>query len=179
MILVRSNKHVQRDTLPVSTQSHQAGELMVDVVDISPRDLASARSDPQVIGVAPPMPMHLVRPLSAMRGAPMAETPRVSWGVQAVGATRSAYTGAGITVALLDTGIEKDHPAFKDQGIEIVTKNFTNELEVDVAGHGTHCAGTIFGRPIDGCRIGVAPRAIAPRYVICDNWDVRFVVYIR
>jgi hypothetical protein len=22
-------------------------------------------------------------------------------------------------------------------------------------------------------------RAIAPRYVICDNWDVRFVVYIR
>jgi hypothetical protein len=27
--------------------------------------------------------------------------------------------------------------------------------------------------------LGVVARAIAPRYVICDNWDVRFVVSIR
>jgi hypothetical protein len=28
-------------------------------------------------------------------------------------------------------------------------------------------------------KLSPCDRAIAPRYVICDNWDVRFVVYIR
>jgi subtilisin family serine protease len=36
-------------------------------------------------------------------------------------------------------------------------KNFTNDPDDDTDGHGTHCAGTIFGRAVQGCRIGVAP----------------------
>src|SRR5262249_15571769 len=32
-----------------------------------------------------------------------------------------------------------------------------DDPDEDTDGHGTHCAGTIFGRTTDGCRIGVAP----------------------
>jgi subtilisin family serine protease len=75
--------------------------------------------------------------------------------VRAVGADTSPFTGAGVTVAVLDTGIDRKHPAFK--GVHFTIKDFTGEGEQDVEGHGTHCAGTIFGREVKGTRIGVAP----------------------
>ena len=58
-------------------------------------------------------------------------------------------------MAVLDTGIDPSHPAFA--GVSLVRKNFTTASDDDQHGHGTHCAGTIFGRSIDGTRIGVAP----------------------
>ena len=78
-----------------------------------------------------------------------------TWGVKAVGADVSARTGAGIVVAVLDTGIDASHPAFA--GVEIIEEDFSGYGNGDVQGHGTHCAGTIFGRDVDGMRIGVAP----------------------
>jgi subtilisin family serine protease len=60
-----------------------------------------------------------------------------------------------VVVAVLDTGIDPDHVAFK--GIELVQRNFTNDPEThDIDGHGTHCAATIFGRDVEGQRIGIA-----------------------
>ena len=67
---------------------------------------------------------------------------------------RSTWTGEGVTVAVLDTGIDSKHPAFA--GVDIVEKDFTGTGNGDRQGHGTHCAGTIFGRDVDGKRIGVA-----------------------
>jgi len=57
-------------------------------------------------------------------------------------------------VSVLDTGIDPTHEAFK--GVKIKRKNFTNEGEDAQNGHGTHCAGTIFGQDVGGYRIGVA-----------------------
>ncbi|UYY83103.1 S8 family serine peptidase [Arthrobacter sp. YA7-1] len=55
----------------------------------------------------------------------------------------------------MDTGIDADHPAFA--GVQLTTKDFTGAGSAeDDNGHGTHCAGTIFGRDLDGQRIGVA-----------------------
>ncbi|WP_339518427.1 MULTISPECIES: S8 family peptidase [Pseudomonas] len=59
-----------------------------------------------------------------------------------------------MTVAVLDTGIDTSHPAFA--GVDILEQDFTGEGNGDVDGHGTHCAGTIFGRDVSGQRIGVA-----------------------
>ena len=56
---------------------------------------------------------------------------------------------------MLDTGIDSTHPAFA--GVTLVRKNFTAAGDDDQHGHGTHCAGTIFGRNTNGTRIGVAP----------------------
>ena len=57
-------------------------------------------------------------------------------------------------MAVLDTGIDPNHPAFK--GMTLVQQNFTAEDGNDIHGHGTHCSGTIFGQDVDGIRIGIA-----------------------
>ena len=80
---------------------------------------------------------------------------RQAWGIGAVGADRSKFTGADVTVALLDTGIDGEHPAFRD--VDLLEKDFTGSGNGDADGHGTHCAGILFGRNVDGIRIGVAP----------------------
>jgi subtilisin family serine protease len=116
-----------------------------------PRDV---RDEQGVLAAAPPMPVHLIKSFRSAATSP-AKTAPVGWGVAAVNARKSKLTGAGVIVAVLDTGIDPAHPAFK--GIELVRRNFTDEPETDdIDGHGTHCAATIFGRDVDGHRIGVA-----------------------
>jgi subtilisin family serine protease len=100
------------------------------------------------------MPMKLIAPMSVVPQADP-EAKGIAWGVKAVGADTSPYSGKGVTVAVLDTGIDATHPAFA--GVNLTRKNFTSESEDDLHGHGTHCAGTIFGRDIKGMRIGMAP----------------------
>ena len=114
---------------------------------------ADLRRDPRVRAIAEPMPMKLIEPTATNDAAEPAAA-EATWGVQAVRATDSPFTGNGITVAVLDTGIDPNHVAF--QGVELVRKNFTDEGDDDGHGHGTHCAGTIFGRDVGNLRIGVA-----------------------
>ena len=99
------------------------------------------------------MPMKLIAPVALNLPAQPAAT-TVTWGVQAVRADTSPFTGNGIVVAVLDTGIDPNHPAFA--GVELVRKNFTDAGDDDDHGHGTHCAGTIFGRDVNNTRIGIA-----------------------
>ncbi len=83
-----------------------------------------------------------------------------TWGLQAVGADRSAFTGRGVKLCVLDTGIDLAHPDF--QGRPIITRSFVpNEGVEDGNSHGTHCAGTAAGgRSARGTpRYGVAPEA--------------------
>ena len=77
------------------------------------------------------------------------------WGMKAVKADQSALTGSGIRVALIDSGIDMQHPAF--EGVRFESKDFTETDLDDRLGHGTHCAGIFFGRTTDSKRIGVAP----------------------
>ena len=78
-----------------------------------------------------------------------------TWGVRVLEADSSKFTGADVTVAVLDTGIDAGHEAFR--GVDLVEKDFTGYGNGDTDGHGTHCAGVLFGRSVDGVRIGVAP----------------------
>ena len=101
--------------------------------------------------------LNLVAPMSP-EPAGTVDLTAMSWGLVAIGAHNCPYTGAGITVGILDTGIDASHQAFA--GLEVVARNFTGDgtdAHVDSHGHGTHCAGVICGRPVDGYRIGVAP----------------------
>jgi len=128
--------------------------LQLSEVELSKAERDDIRRDPSIKAVAPPMPMKLIEPFAA--GAEIVDSvvDGVAWGVSAVGAIKSAYDGEGITVAVLDTGIDPDHSSFA--GVNVIRKNFTKEVDEDIHGHGTHCAGTIFGRDVDGIRIGVA-----------------------
>lgn len=83
----------------------------------------------------------------------------VTWGLEAV-SLPSELSGAGIKVAVLDTGFDHSHPDFF--GRAITKKLFaTNSSEDDVHGHGTHCIGTACGplRPTHGVRYGIAYEA--------------------
>ncbi|HEX6360106.1 S8 family serine peptidase [Actinophytocola sp.] len=65
-------------------------------------------------------------------------------------------TGAGVTVAVLDTGIDAEHPDLADAVVD--ARNFTDsDTADDRAGHGTHVASIITGNS-DKYR-GVAPDA--------------------
>lgn len=73
-----------------------------------------------------------------------------TWGLQAIGALRSTATGDGVRVAVLDTGVDVEHPDLV--GRNLVTSSFiTGETVQDGHGHGTHCIGTACGpRTLDG-----------------------------
>ncbi|MFI6575954.1 S8 family peptidase [Nocardiopsis sp. NPDC050513] len=130
------------------------GEPVVEVLEMNKRELDDAVRDPRVRAVAPVMPTLLIEPAphDAETGTTVNHTH--TWGVAAVGADTSSATGAGVTVAVLDTGIDAEHPAFA--GVDLVQNDFTGSGDGDRQGHGTHVAGTVFGRDVDGTRIGVA-----------------------
>ena len=125
---------------------------------LSDRDYQDLSRDPEVQAMAPPIPIRLFRAVAlACDGSGPQDPEGSTWGLAAIGALSSPYTGRGIRVAVLDTGIDSGHEAFQDPGLELIQQDFTGEGNGDRDGHGTHAAGTIFGRPVDGRRIGVAP----------------------
>ncbi len=71
----------------------------------------------------------------------------------------SSYSGKGIKVAVLDTGMDLKHPDFK--GRTIIHQSFiSGESVQDGNGHGTHCIGTACGDTDNsGMRYGIAKDA--------------------
>lgn len=125
--------------------------MKLDVDDIDSKKASKLSEEKGVLAVAQVMPMKLIKPVAPKAKATAVKT---AWGVQAVRADTSTLTGDGITVAVLDSGIDKKHPAFK--GVTLTEEDFTGEGNGDTDGHGTHCAGTVFGRDVANTRIGIA-----------------------
>ncbi|MET9918139.1 S8 family serine peptidase [Streptomyces sp. NPDC006435] len=92
-----------------------------------------------------------VRRASLDKSVPQIGTP-AAW--------KAGYTGKGVKIAVLDTGVDATHPDLKGQILD--TKNFTSSPDAkDRVGHGTHvssiAAGT--GAKSGGKFKGVAPDA--------------------
>lgn len=144
-----------------ATATTKKAKTKVEVADLGPKSAAKEAEKKEVLALAPVMPMKLISPMKTKKPKPAKKKKKaaasgggVAWGIRAVGADTSPFDGDGVVVAVLDTGIDADHPAFA--GVNLVQKNFTDDAPEDEHGHGTHCAGTIFGRDVNGNRIGIA-----------------------
>ena len=75
------------------------------------------------------------------------------------------YTGEGVLVAILDTGVNYEHEDLADHlwngGSQYPNHGYNsydnNTITMDTRGHGTHCAGIICGDGTSGKKTGVAP----------------------
>ena len=103
---------------------------------------------------------HLYHELTAGRwgteaGAAQAfqDTAQFTWGLQATLVSTSKMSGQGVKLAVLDTGVDLQHPDFK--GRVFTSQSFISGQTVqDGQGHGTHTMGTAGGpqRPPSGVR---------------------------
>lgn len=83
-----------------------------------------------------------------------------TWGLKATKVINSCGGGGrGINVAVLDTGMDLNHPDFLGRSIQ--SQSFVpGEAVQDGQGHGTHCIGTACGfKDVNGRRYGVAYEA--------------------
>jgi subtilisin family serine protease len=96
---------------------------------------------------------------SELRAAAETEPERINWAESLLGIPNVWLTtlGEGVKVAVLDTGIDLDHPDLKEAIVD--TKDFTGDGVEDANGHGTHCAGIIAARLNSVGFVGVAPKA--------------------
>ena len=77
------------------------------------------------------------------------------------------YTGDGVVVAVIDSGVNYNHVDIAnnlwDGGTEFPNHGYNtydgNDDPMDRFGHGTHCAGTICGDGTSGTKTGIAPKA--------------------
>lgn len=150
----RRTRSLNADTPPALA----AGEIEVTEEELPSEGIAALHQDQSLLGFAPAMPISLVEPFEAA-GETNHGCAGNAWGIEAVAALQAgSEAGARVKVAILDTGIRIDHPAF--EGIRLTPNdnvcNFTDEANEDLNGHGTHCAATVFGRDVDGVRIGIA-----------------------
>ena len=138
--------------------------LRLDRDDL-PRLLAET---PNIVAVYPDIEFTLP-PVTDTVAIPAAvtENSTASWGITATGAlaTWGAYgaRGAGVTVGVLDTGVDPTHPDLIGKvgaWAEFdVNGNPVDSEPHDSADHGTHVCGTIVGGNASGQWIGMAPEA--------------------
>ncbi|MBU6998187.1 MAG: S8 family serine peptidase [Theionarchaea archaeon] len=148
-------------------QVHKTFHLIPAVVATLPDQAMKALSkNPHVKYIQPDYVTQYVAPLQmSISAEPLAQV--LPWGVDRIDAELawSTSTGAGVKVAIVDTGIDRDHPdlvanikggfnAIAPRGRYKDPSDFDDDH-----GHGTHCAGIVAAVNNDIGVVGVAPDA--------------------
>lgn len=122
---------------------------------IPPGLLRRLATDPQVEAIIPDRVMSITAKPGGGGGATKQTVPL---GIQRIGAAPGtlAFTGTGIGVAIVDTGIDLAHA---DLGAPVNAFSAFGGSAQDDNGHGTHVAGTVAARNNTLDVVGVAPAA--------------------
>ena len=151
----------------VTTSESDTKVTGTKVVDMSEVQAEKLRQQMPGTLVLRDRPIDLIRPVRPATAAAKkkAVTTKDLWHLQSIGlaaARKRGFkgTGAGVTVAVLDTGIDPKHPELAkrvDGAFTFDTTAWKHKVQKpahDTEGHGTHVAGLICGR-----KVGVAPGA--------------------
>jgi len=141
------------------------------------KGLAAITADPRVRSCTGAPPISLIRPVVS---APSKLAGPVTWGLERLGIPtvwKAGFTGKGVLVGHLDTGVDGGHPALKGAIGKFAEFNL---LGNPVAGakphdsdeHGTHTAGTILGRKVRTTAFGVAPEAKLASALVIEGGNV-------
>ena len=122
-------------------------------------------ADTNVAAIVPDSPMRL---FGATDDDDAAEDALVPAGVKRVGAFPGAtgYSGAGVGVAVMDTGLDLRHP-----DLHCATNGFSayGSCPQDDNGHGTHVGGIVAALGRAPGVVGVAPRAVLYAVKVLDE----------
>jgi len=131
--------------------------------DLTAAEAAELRRSPHVRYVEAVVPVFATevatKALPIVGGRRYSYSQTVPWGIETVRAPQvwSVTKGAGINIAIIDTGVDAGHPDLKGR-IKGGYNSFTAlETFHDDNKHGTHVAGTIFGGDNGIGVVGVAP----------------------
>ncbi len=118
--------------------------------------LRALQADPGVQRIIPDRRIEVVKkPAHAGGEDTTSSNQQVSAGVARLGALTTGFTGAGVGVAIADTGVDDFHP-----DLNLQPNCFTAYSScADGHGHGTHVAGIVAALNNDQGVVGVAPDA--------------------
>jgi len=159
-------------SVPSADLAHAVGAELVEefpaintiVLDIPQQAALALARTPGVRYVSPDAPVHL----DAIDASHLKTT------YEGTLSTPTAWNydaddGSGVTVAVLDTGVNASHPDLKGAGIVCVNVNQIASSCADGNGHGTHIAGIITGYDALGRYIGVAPNSRVISVKVTDD----------
>jgi subtilisin family serine protease len=133
------------------------GGLKAVVATVPPARLGALRANAGVAYVEEDAVVTAIgKPAGGTVAQPAQSTP---WGITRVRSAETTQTGTGVKVAVIDTGIDLDHPDLAANvagGATFVSRTTTPD---DDNGHGSHVAGTIAALDNAIGVVGVAPTA--------------------
>ncbi len=154
---------------PLNVRSVGGDTLPVVAVEVTQKTLGALAEQPEVLAVLPNQAIHLIEPKRVDFTALVQQeaTDGLTWGLKQLNIPKAWETtkGAGVNVAVLDSGVYGDHPALKDRlknfiVVDPLGRRISVTPSFDSGRHGTHVSGTIVGgKTEDGISIGVAPEA--------------------
>jgi subtilisin len=171
---VRSGTTLLRARRPDSPPTRVYEHLGVAVADLDDDQLLRLRRREEVAAVVPNEPCLVAASPSPGTDAPGAARrqpgpggagpPGRSWCLGMIGiGPGHPRSGRGSTIAVLDTGVDLNHPDLASRFAEDwkAASFVPGETAQDGHGHGTHCVGIVGGprRSSSGTRYGVAPGA--------------------
>jgi subtilisin family serine protease len=168
--------------LPPPSRVYEHLGIVLGTVD--KKGLAGLRADAKHVKDIRTVPaFSLIRP--RIRLAAARPKTLITWGIgalQADQAWKQGFTGKGVLVGHLDTGVDGTHPALKTAIKEFVEFDDLGNIVSpspaphDSDEHGTHTAGTIAGRLVKSggksASVGVAPEAMLASALVIEGGDV-------
>lgn len=157
VIVVYKNEAGKETIIEESTEvRHAFGIIPAMAAELTNADLAMLANDPNIAYIEP---NRTIRAVDTELQPAAVQDEQSEWSFQAIQPTvmwNEGYTGAGVKIAVIDTGIHAHRELSIAGGFSAV--DYTGDY-ADDNGHGTHVAGIIAAKSNGEAMVGIAPDA--------------------